>query len=102
MSEQYVQAARSVVGNLGICVSDILFAAGGARLKTAGQAADLPDIPEEITKDIEINFCARMEDVLDIALGSDKIAARRAEVEAEIEAKKEAQRLADQGKEAHA
>ena len=63
---------------------------------------DLPDIPEEITKDIEINFCARMEEVLDIALGNDKIAARRAEVEAEIEAKKEAQRLADQGKEAHA
>ena len=63
---------------------------------------DLPDIPEEITKDIEINFCARMEEVLDIALGDDKLAARRAEVEAEIEAKKEAKRLADQGKEAHA
>jgi hypothetical protein len=30
------------------------------------------------------------------------LAARRAEVEAGIEAKKEAQRLADQGKEAHA
>ena len=43
-----------------------------------------------------------MEQVLDIALGGDKIAARKAEVEAEIEAKKEAQRLADQGKEAHA
>ena len=43
-----------------------------------------------------------MEEVLDIALGADKIAARRAQVEAEIEAKKEAQRLADQGKEAHA
>jgi ATP-dependent Lon protease len=63
---------------------------------------DLPDIPEEITKDIEINFCGRMEEVLDIALGKKKLAARRAEVEAGIEAKKEAQRLADQGKEAHA
>jgi ATP-dependent Lon protease len=63
---------------------------------------DLPDIPEEITKDIEINFCGRMEDVLDIALGKDKLAARRAEVEAGVAAKKEAQRLADQGKEAHA
>jgi ATP-dependent Lon protease len=63
---------------------------------------DLPDIPEEITNDIEISFCARMEEVLNIALGADKIAARRAEVEAEIEVKKEAKRLADQGKEAHA
>jgi hypothetical protein len=41
-----------------------------------------------------------MEDVLGIALGTEKLAARRAEVEAEIEAKKEARRISDQGKEA--
>ena len=61
---------------------------------------DLPDIPEEITKDVEFHFCGRMEDVLGIALGTEKLAARRAEVEAEIEAKKEARRISDQGKEA--
>ena len=32
---------------------------------------DLPDIPEEIQKDLEIHFCAKMSEVLDIALGED-------------------------------
>lgn len=63
---------------------------------------DLPDIPDEVKKDIEIHFCSRMEQVLDLTLGADKLAARRAQVEAEIAAKKEAKRLADSGKEAHA
>ena len=32
---------------------------------------DLPDIPEEIQKDLEIHFCAKMAEVLEIALGDD-------------------------------
>ena len=32
---------------------------------------DLPDIPEEIQKDLEIHFCAKMSEVLEIALGED-------------------------------
>jgi ATP-dependent Lon protease len=29
---------------------------------------DLPEIPEEVLEDLEISFCARMEEVLEIAL----------------------------------
>ena len=32
---------------------------------------DLPDIPEEIQKDLEIHFCAKNVEVLEIALGED-------------------------------
>jgi len=63
---------------------------------------DLPEIPDEIKNDMEFFFCSRMEEVLEQALGGDKIAAKRAEVEAEIEAKKEAERMAKRGEEAHA
>jgi ATP-dependent Lon protease len=51
---------------------------------------DLPDIPEEIRAELEVHFCSRMEDVLDLALGADKIAARREEVAKEVEARKTA------------
>jgi ATP-dependent Lon protease len=51
---------------------------------------DLPDIPEEIQAELEVHFCSRMEDVLDIALGADNIKQRRDEVALEIEARKTA------------
>jgi ATP-dependent Lon protease len=42
---------------------------------------DLPDIPDEIQSDMEINFCSRMEQVLSIALGEDALALKCAELE---------------------
>ena len=45
---------------------------------------DLPDIPEEIRSELEVHFCSRMEDVLDLALGADNIAAHREKVAQEI------------------
>jgi ATP-dependent Lon protease len=45
---------------------------------------DLPDIPEEIRAELEVHFCSRMEDVLDLALGADKIAAHREMVAKEV------------------
>ena len=48
---------------------------------------DLPEIPEEIRAELEVNFCSRMEDVLDLALGADKIKQRRAEVATELRAR---------------
>ena len=52
---------------------------------------DLVEVPEEIQKDLTFFFCSRMEEVLGIALGADRLAARRAEVEAEIAARKAAE-----------
>jgi ATP-dependent Lon protease len=52
---------------------------------------DLIEVPEEIQKDLTFFFCSRMEEVLAIALGADRLAARRAEVEAEIAARKAAE-----------
>ena len=52
---------------------------------------DLPDVPDEIKEDLEIHFCSRMEDVLDLALGADNIEQRRKELEIELEAKKTAE-----------
>lgn len=49
---------------------------------------DLPEIPDEIKAEMTFSFCSRMEEVLDIALGHDKIEARKAEVQAKKEAKK--------------
>ncbi len=43
---------------------------------------DLPDIPEEIRNDLEIYFCSRMEEVLNIALGEDNVKAKVAELAA--------------------
>ena len=51
---------------------------------------DLPEIPEEIRAELEVNFCSRMEDVLDLALGAENIKRRKAEVAAEIEAREAA------------
>jgi ATP-dependent Lon protease len=63
---------------------------------------DLPEIPDEIKAEMTFSFCSRMEEVLDIALGHDKIEARKAEVEAKREAKKEAKKVTDLAEEARA
>ncbi|MEC7987097.1 MAG: S16 family serine protease, partial [Myxococcota bacterium] len=44
---------------------------------------DLPEIPEEIRNDLEIHFCSRMEEVLNIALGEENIKAKVAELDAD-------------------
>jgi ATP-dependent Lon protease len=51
---------------------------------------DLPEIPEEIQKDIEIVFCSHMTEVLDIALGKELLEARCNELQAELEARRNA------------
>jgi ATP-dependent Lon protease len=51
---------------------------------------DLPDVPEEIQAELEFHFCSRMEDVINIALGADRIAARRAEMATVLEARENA------------
>ncbi|MFT4978896.1 MAG: ATP-dependent Lon protease, partial [Myxococcota bacterium] len=51
---------------------------------------DLPDIPEEVRKDMEINFCARMEEVLKIALGEENLSAAQATLAIELEARRNA------------
>jgi ATP-dependent Lon protease len=52
---------------------------------------DLPDIPDEIQQDLEIHFCSRMEDVLDIALGKAELKKRRKELEIILDARKAAE-----------
>ena len=42
---------------------------------------DVPDIPEEIRNELEIFFCSRMEEVLNIALGEENIKAKIASLE---------------------
>lgn len=42
---------------------------------------DVPDIPEEIRNELEIFFCSRMEEVLNIALGEENIKAKVASLE---------------------
>ncbi|MGC6507103.1 MAG: endopeptidase La [Myxococcota bacterium] len=49
---------------------------------------DLPDIPEEIQADMEINFCSRMENVLDIALGADALKEKREALSTLLETEK--------------
>ncbi|MCB9778198.1 MAG: endopeptidase La [Alphaproteobacteria bacterium] len=49
---------------------------------------DLPEIPEEIQEDLTFHFCSRMEEVLEIALGKEALAAHKAETEATIAARK--------------
>ena len=62
---------------------------------------DLPDVPQEIQDDLTFHFCARMEDVLEIALGKEALEARKAELSAELEAKK-AKKAQESGGAAHA
>ncbi len=50
---------------------------------------DLPDVPDEIKADLEFYFCSRMEQVLEIALGADALAAKRQALPQAEEAKKE-------------
>jgi ATP-dependent Lon protease len=47
---------------------------------------DMPDVPDEIKEDLTFYFCARMEEVLEIALGSDALAANRAMLEQRLAA----------------
>jgi ATP-dependent Lon protease len=49
---------------------------------------DLIEVPDEVKNELRFSFCGRMEEVLDLALGKDKIDARRAELEADRAAKK--------------
>ena len=62
---------------------------------------DLPEIPEEIQNDLTFHFCARMEEVLECALGKENLEARRAELEAELAARS-AKKTGDNSGEAHA
>jgi ATP-dependent Lon protease len=50
---------------------------------------DLPEVPDEIQEELEFFFCSRMEQVLDIALGTDNIAEKRAALEAKAAEAKE-------------
>ncbi len=58
---------------------------------------DLPEIPDEIREELTFHFCSRMEQVLEIALGKDNIAARRAELEAELEGRRVARKVEESG-----
>ena len=49
---------------------------------------DLPDIPDEIQADMEIHFCSRMENVLEIALGADALEEKRQALSALLESEK--------------
>ncbi len=51
---------------------------------------DLPDIPEEIQKELEFHFCSRMEEVLELALGKENMAAARNALETEVAARRNA------------
>jgi len=48
---------------------------------------DLPDIPEEIQKELTFHFCSRMEDVLELALGKDNLEAAQAALATEMTAR---------------
>jgi ATP-dependent Lon protease len=64
---------------------------------------DLPDVPEEVRKEMEFFFCSRMEDVLDLALGKDKVAAKRADLALKIAAEEAAAKIEPKAdSEAHA
>ncbi len=54
---------------------------------------DLPDVPEEVRKEMEFFFCSRMEDVLDLALGKEKVAAKRADLALKIAAEEAAAKI---------
>jgi len=51
---------------------------------------DVPEIPDEVRDALEFYYCARMEEVLAIALGADALGAKQAELEAELQARKTA------------
>lgn len=59
-------------------------------LLPAKNEKDIPDIPEEVRNDMEINFCSRMEEVLFHALGEENLAAAQAALSAELEARRNA------------
>jgi ATP-dependent Lon protease len=56
---------------------------------------DLPEVPDEIQEELEFFFCSRMEQVLDIALGTDNIAEKRAALEAKAAEAAEAKESTD-------
>jgi len=51
---------------------------------------DLPDVPEEVQAEMEFHFCARMEQVLRLALGAEQLDAHMAKYHEEQAAKKAA------------
>ena len=51
-------------------------------LLPAKNKKDIVEIPEEIRDELEFRFVARVEEVLDLTLGADRLAARKAELEA--------------------
>ena len=61
---------------------------------------DLPDIPDEIKAEMEFSFCSRMEEVLEHALGKERLEARKAEWEAELERRRAAKEAETARKEA--
>jgi ATP-dependent Lon protease len=75
-------------------IKEKVLAAHRAGIRTillpAKNKKDMVEVPEEIQKEMTFHFCSRMEEVLAHALGEDKLAERRAKVDADIEAKKAA------------
>jgi ATP-dependent Lon protease len=66
---------------------------------------DLPEVPEEIQKELTFHFVSRMEEVLKLVLGEKAIKAKRSELQAKLAAEREAKRAtvdAKNGKEASA
>lgn len=59
---------------------------------------DLPDIPAEIRAEMTFHFCARMEEVLKLALGEGNLEAKRVELAAELEVRKAAKAEKDAAK----
>jgi ATP-dependent Lon protease len=59
---------------------------------------DLTEIPEEIRNEMEILFCSRMEEVLNIALGKENLDKARSDLEAVLEARKTAKESSGEAK----
>ncbi len=51
---------------------------------------DLPDVPDDVQQELEFHFCARMEQVLEIALGKENIEEKRKLLATELEARENA------------
>ena len=60
-------------------------------LLPAKNEKDLPEIPEEVRKDMEIHFCSRMEEVLRHALGDENLQAAQEALAVELEARRNAE-----------
>ena len=63
---------------------------------------DMVEVPDEIKAVMNFHFVSRMEEVLELAFGKDKLEAQREEMLAEREARRQAQAAADAGQSAEA